>query len=679
MNKVQSIEPQIADKFNNELRSYSLDYKLEQESLNTEIDEALKNYASKSGGLGGNRPDVKLLLNTQDPNRRVPVLIEYKGLKDKLIKLDKNKLVENFKNHEPYYKNIREYALNGALHYANAILHHTIYTECIAIGITGYKDNKGDICSQIAVYYVNKSNLGMGIDVSKGEQAYSDLSFLSRKHFNDFIKRVDTLSLSDEDLERIREKKNQEIEDCLTRLNNDIYKKDKLSLSEEDRLYLVVASIIANLGIPPNLVAPLKKEDLKSSDEVHQRDGDIMLRKIQSFLEHKHLPQEKKQSIISLLEPLLKNENDNKAINGESRLKRCFSEIVDNLGIYYKIGLSTDFTGKLFNEMYRWLGFTQDQLNDVVLTPPYVATLLARLSKVNKDSFVWDFATGSAGLLVASMNLMIEDAKKRITSPEELEQKIAHIKAKQLLGIEKLQKIYILAVLNMILMGDGSSQILNQDSLIGFDGKVNDKEFKANAFVLNPPYSAPGNGMVFVEQALAKMQSGYASVIIQSSAGSGKAKEYNVRILEKHTLLASIKMPLDLFIGKSSVQTHIYVFRVNEKHDAKQRVKFINFSNDGYARANRKKAKASHNLKDTHNAKERYNEVVDLVHIGQSCLKFLSEDDYYENTIDPKNGSDWNQNKPTETKPKLEDFKRTIADYLSYEVGLILKNQTPPK
>lgn len=518
----------------------------------------------------------------------------------------------------------------------------------------------------------------MGIDVSKGEQGYSDLSFLSRKHFNDFIKRVDTLSLSDKDLERIREKKNQEIEDCLTRLNNDIYKKEKLSLSEEDRLYLVVASIIANLGIS-NLVAPLKKEDLKSSDEVHQRDGDIMLRKIQSFLEHKHLPQEKKQSIISLLEPLLRNENDNKAIDGESRLKRCFSEIVDNLGIYYKIGLSTDFTGKLFNEMYRWLRFTQDQLNDVVLTPPYVATLLARLSKVNKDSFVWDFATGSAGLLVASMNLMIEDAKKCITSLEELEQKIVHIKAKQLLGIEKLQKIYILAVLNMILMGDGSSQILNQDSLSGFDGKVNDEEFKANAFVLNPPYSASGNGMVFVEQALEKMQSGYASVIIKSSTGSGKAKEYNVRILEKHTLLASIKMPSDLFIGKSSAQTHIYVFRVNEKHDAKQRVKFINFSNDGYARANRKKAKASHNLKDTHNAKERYNEVVDLVHIGKSCLKFLSEDDYYENTIDPKNGSDWNQNKPTETKPELEDFKRTIADYLSYEVSLILKNQTPPK
>ncbi len=44
MNKVQSIEPLIADKFNNELRKYQLNYKLEQESLNKEIDEALKNY-----------------------------------------------------------------------------------------------------------------------------------------------------------------------------------------------------------------------------------------------------------------------------------------------------------------------------------------------------------------------------------------------------------------------------------------------------------------------------------------------------------------------------------------------------------------------------------------------------------------------------------------------------------
>lgn len=60
------------------------------------------------------------------------------------------------------------------------------------------------------------------------------------------------------------------------------------------------------------------------------------------LLENKDLSPEKRQSIISSLETLLRNENNNKATNGESCLKRCFSEIVDSLGIYYKIGLSTD-------------------------------------------------------------------------------------------------------------------------------------------------------------------------------------------------------------------------------------------------------------------------------------------------------------------------------------------------
>ena len=65
-NKVRSIEPLIADLANGWMKSYNLDYKLEQEPLNTEIDKALDEYLSKSGGKGGNRPDAKLLL--QDKN-----------------------------------------------------------------------------------------------------------------------------------------------------------------------------------------------------------------------------------------------------------------------------------------------------------------------------------------------------------------------------------------------------------------------------------------------------------------------------------------------------------------------------------------------------------------------------------------------------------------------------------
>ncbi|WP_230973552.1 HsdM family class I SAM-dependent methyltransferase [Anaerostipes faecalis] len=416
---------------------------------------------------------------------------------------------------------------------------------------------------------------------------------------------------------------------------------------------------------------------MKSSVEEGNTDGDIIVRKIKAFLNEKKLPREKKELIIRTLQNTLTTENINKVENGESQLKRVFTKIVDDLGIYYKIGLSTDFTGKLFNEMYSWLGFTQDKLNDVVLTPSYVANLLVKLARVNKDSYVWDFATGSAGLLVAAMNEMLIDAKNKINSPEQLAIKSAEIKANQLLGLEILPSVYMLAILNMILMGDGSSNILNKDSLKDFKGNYGfgntNKKFPADAFILNPPYSAPGNGMIFVEKALSMMEKGYAAIIIQNSAGSGKAITYNKNILKHSTLLASIKMPLDLFVGKSSVQTNIYVFRIGEAHQNDDIVKFIDFSNDGYTRSDRKKS--SCNLRDTDRAKERYKELVDLVRFGKSKLKIFTEKEYYEGTIDIENGSDWNQTAPIDTIPTLDDFKKTVNDYLAWEVSNLLKCQ----
>lgn len=669
--EIQSVEPNIADLANGWMKSYKLDYKLEQESIgNSEIDKALEEYFSKNGGVGGNRPDAKILL--QDKNcDYYPILIEYKGYKDKLVKLDDEGHVanKNSKN-EPDFKNINSYAVNGAVHYANAILHYTNYTDIISIGMTGFKNDSGKLEYSIGVYYVSKSNFGVGQKVDE----YTDFSFLKKENFDAFIEKVKALSLSDEEKEKLKEKREQEIGASLVKLNNDIYQNEK-GLGENDRVYLVAASIIATLGIPKK-VSPLEKDDLKSSLEEGNRDGDIVLRKINAFLNEKQIPKDKKDLIVRTLANTLTTENINKVEKGESQLKRVFSKIVDDLGIYYKTDLTTDFTGKLFNEMYSWLGFTQDKLNDVVLTPSYVATLLVKLARVNKDSYVWDFATGSAGLLVAAMNEMLDDAKKTLKSPEEINRKSAEIKAKQLLGLEILSNIYMLATLNMILMGDGSSNILNKDSLNDFDGKYGfgntDDDFPADAFVLNPPYSAKGNGMIFVEKALSMMKKGYAAIIIQGSAGSGKAVEYNKKILEKNTLLASIKMPIDLFVGKSSVQTYIYVFKIGEAHEKDETVKFIDFSNDGYTRTNRKKA--SVNLRDTDNAKGRYAELVDLVRFGKKKLNIFTEKEYYEGTIDPTKGDDWNQSAPVDTKPTLEDFKKTVADYLAWEVSNIIKN-----
>lgn len=667
----QSIEPIIADIANGWLKEYKLDYKLEQESLNNEIDTALNEYYSKSGGNGGNRPDAKLLLQDKNMNY-YPILIEYKGYKDKLVKLDANGQVENrTTKNEPLIKNINSYAVNGAVHYANALLHYTSYTDIISIGMTGYKDENNNVQYEIGVYYVSKSNFGIGQKVDE----YTDFSFLKKENFDEFIQKVKNLQLTQSEIDELKEKREKEIEASLVKLNNDIYQNEK-GLSESDRVYLVAASIIATIGVSGK-VAPLEKSDLKSSTEEGNKDGDIVVRKIKAFLNEKNLPIEKKNLIIRTLQNTLTTENINKVENGESQLKRVFTKIVDDLGIYYKIGLSTDFTGKLFNEMYSWLGFSQDKLNDVVLTPSYVANFLVKLARVDKDSYVWDFATGSAGLLVSAMNEMLIDAKNKIKSPEQLAIKSAEIKANQLLGIEILPSVYMLAILNMILMGDGSSNILNKDSIRDFNGYYGfgktDEKFPANAFVLNPPYSAPGNGMIFVEKALSMMENGYAAIIIQNSAGSGKATEFNKRILKHSTLLASIKMPVDIFIGKSSVQTNVYVFRIGEAHQSDDIVKFIDFSNDGYTRTNRKKA--SNNLKDTDRAKERYQEVINLVRFGKSKLNIFTEQEYYEGKINPDSGNDWNQSAPIDTKPKLKDFKKTVSDYLAWEVSILLNDK----
>lgn len=188
--KIQSVEPNVADLANGWLKSYGLDYKLEQESLNAEIDQALNDYYSKNGGDGGNRPDAKLLL--KDKNLiHYPVLIEYKGYKDRLVALDTDgKVANKTAKNQPDFKHINSYAVNGAVHYANALLHYTSYTDIIAIGMTGYKNDAGKLECEIGVYYVSKSNFGIGQKVDD----YTDFSFLKKNNFDGFIEKLNVFS-----------------------------------------------------------------------------------------------------------------------------------------------------------------------------------------------------------------------------------------------------------------------------------------------------------------------------------------------------------------------------------------------------------------------------------------------------------------------------------------------------
>ena len=268
--KPQSIEPKITEIGNGWLKKYKLDYKLEHEHLNNDIDKALADYFTKNGGTGANRPDAKLLL-IDEKLRKWPILIEYKGYKDRLVKLDEDGHVANkTKKNEHDFSNINKYAVNGAVHYANAILHFTGYTDIIAIGMTGYKDEFGGIRHEIGVYYVSKSNFGAGQKVGE----YTDFSFLAPENFSRFTEQVMQLNLPQDEIERIKERRDMEIDISLMRLNNDIYDNEK-NIGESDRVYLVAASIIATIGIPGK-VTPLEKSDLKSSTEQGDTDGDII-------------------------------------------------------------------------------------------------------------------------------------------------------------------------------------------------------------------------------------------------------------------------------------------------------------------------------------------------------------------------------------------------------------------
>jgi hypothetical protein len=601
-------------------------------------------------------------------------MIEVKGSKGDLAKLNDNGEVDNLKKDGvPNFANIAKYAVNGAVHYARAIIDFTdSYKEVIAIGSNGYKEND-EIKTELSVYYVSSDNL----NIPKKIGDYSDLSFLSPKNFDVFIEKVRQLKLTPAELEREQQNIENKIEISLKELNQQM--QDNLNISVNSRVELIAGMIMAGLGVA-NKIAPLEITDLRGETGAENNDGKIIIRKIQDFLTERNLPQEKREMIVNDLSKTFLFSDLSKPDNGESKLKIVYAFVKNNILPIFTSSHHLDFTGKLFNVLNAWVRVPDGGENDKVLTPRYVTEMMAKLAKVDKDSYVWDYATGTAGFLVSAMKLMISDAERTIKSPDELQRKIRDIKLKQLLGVEKYTDMYLLAVLNMILMGDGSTNILQEDSLKEFNGKygqgeMKNDDFPATVFLLNPPYSYPGKGFVFVEKAFAKMHGGRAAILIQENAGGGNGLPYTKQILENNTLVASIHMA-DIFRGKAGVQTAIYVFEVAKKHDEKQIVKFIDFSNDGYSRQNRKKSGQDVNLRNTDHAIERYQEVVDLVLGRKRETNYISDSEYIEDTITLR-GDDWtfNDHRIIDTTPTESDFMKVVSDYLAWEVGQVLKGK----
>lgn len=676
----RSVEERVEDWCKAQLRGERCFSK--NEPVNPEIAAALAKAPSKRGGEGRNFPDIQMLVES-DQLQRVPVMIEVKGTKGALVKADSDGTILNEdKKGQPLYGNISRFAVNGAVHYADAILRHApSYDGVIAVGLNGCRQPDGTVAHEVGAYWVSRQNLYLPVRIAD----YEDLSFLKKAHLPELFDRIRALALSDSEIEERKLRLEDEIERNLKEINQKLH--DEKNIVVGSRVKLLAGLVMAGLGVK-GVVSPLKVEDLKGEPGEYDNDGQIVLRRIAQYLESKNLPREKRRIIMNELNGVFTNPALYLPENGESKLHGTYSDVASKLIPFLTGELhNLDFTGRMFNVLNAWVDVPDGAENDVVLTPRYVTEFMARLCGVNKDSYVWDFATGSGGFLISAMHEMIADAKARIKSPEELEAKILHIKMEQLLGVERLSEIYMLAVLNMILMKDGSANIIKGNSLTEFKGRYEQgarrgEEFPANVFLLNPPYSAEGKGFVFVDKALSMMsRGGMAAVLIQENAGSGSGLPYTRRILERNTLVASIRMS-DIFCGKASVQTAVYVFRVGTPHDVRNVVRFINFENDGYSRQNRRKSSQSVNLRDTGHARERYAEVVSLVRYGRGVddanLNYY-RNDYIEDHI-TLDGNDWtySQHIRIDTTPGVGDFNAVVKDYLAWRVSHILRSGEVP-
>lgn len=670
-----SIEEKVEEQYKKILDSLGIRHYGKTENINDAITKALKEAKSKSGNSGNNYPDIKIMIN-DNHGRFLPVMIEAKGSKGKLIKFNKDGSIKgpvfDDKKQEMDYSAVVNYAVNGAIHYANAILDEGTYKEVIAVGINGTSvDEKGKVIDpECEAYYISVKNNC----IPKKIEAITanDWSLFKAENAGKLFNILDKLNLTEKELEDLTRKTEATLEEKIKAIHQSIYDNQslKMALTTNEKLYLFCGLIMA--GLKTDGIRPLEVSDFASNDNDRNNDGVLILRSIESFLDDKHCSQKKIEMISGLLDNVFKKKVLWQPRNGESVLKVLFKQVKQDIIPCLESNLHLDFTGRILNSLNDWVSIDNDAANDVVLTPRYVTNLMAKLAKTDMNSFVWDACMGSGGFLVSAMDLMIKDAKDRIVDSNELDRKIKCIKENQLLGIEILGNIYILAVLNMILMGDGSSNVMNGDS---HEFSLPDT-FPANVYLLNPPYSAPGKGLLFVEEALSQMTNGYGCILIQDSAGSGQGNPYAKRILQNNTLIASIKMPSGLFGNKASVSTYIFLFKVARPHEKDDLVTFIDFSEDGYSRQNRKKSSQEVNLRNTDHATERYDEIVAIVHGKKPKTNYYTEENgkVIKDTIS-LNGDDWciQGHQKVDTIPTEEDFKAVIGNYLSWKVLQLMK------
>lgn len=624
------------------------------------LKDALRGRAKTENKTNFGKPDFSL------PHyKQAPVIIENKLGLQKLITETK----DGIKFDE---KSIQNYAVNGALYYATGMIASGKYHGVIAIGIAGDSDE----AIELRAYYV----YGSGEHSYKLLKNVTTLDFLENKQtFDEFYK---SAILTDDEKHEILINSQAKLQKYAKSLNKLMHNHN---ITAPQRVLYVSGMLLSMQNVVDGegnkKQDGLVPEDLKGIQTESKRDGIQIVNQIKEFLTFREIPVDKQKLMLASFSEISKDiqrdeetaldKEVSKLINGNaSTNKQIFTFIYHNifLSIDAMVG-HLDIMGEMYSEFLKYALGDGKEIG-IVLTPPYITKMMVMVLNVNKDSRVMDLATGSAGFLISAMEMMIQDAESSYgKKTSAAESKIDAIKKHQLLGIELNAEMFTLAATNMILRGDGSSNIF-KGSTFNTPEKLYE-DFKANKLLLNPPFSYTENGMPFIAFGLDKMEKGgLGAIIIQDSAGSGKAVKTNQAILKKHTLIASIKMPADLFQPMAGVQTSVYVFEAHKPHDIEKTVKFIDFRNDGYKRTSRA-------IQEIDEPTKRYADIIKIYKAGKSAkvdAAWNLNEVYVEDFI-TNSGADWNfdQHKTIDTKPTFNDFRKTVADYLAWEVDQLLK------
>lgn len=534
---------------------------------------------------------------------------------------------------------VKNYALNGALHYGLHLLRNTTYRKVFAIGVSGNAKKH-----RITPLFVNDRG-----DYQILEDVETFVSF-SEENINEYYTREVLKESTD-----IEKTTSEILKDAAT-LNSDLH--DYGNVGEKERPVLVSGILLALREMEHGAFS---LESL-TGDKV-RTDGEKIFEAVKSNLFRSDVtPDVKRDKVLNQFSMIKDTEQINKKNDslGKTPLKHYAEFLYEKVykNIRYN-NSSEDFLGRFYSEFVSYSGGDGQSLG-IVLTPKHIADLFCDLAELKPTDKVLDPCCGTAGFLIAAMHHM--------TSRAEDDWQKENISKNQLHGIELQPYMFAIATTNMILRGDGKSNLHNLDFLAQNPNQLQLKGCRVG--MMNPPYSQGGKNkqelyeINFTEHLLKSLvKGGKAVVIIPQSSMTGKTKEeqaIKANILKHSTLEGVITLNKNTFYGVGT-NPCIAVFTAGNPHRKDHVCKFINFEDDGY------EVSKHVGLLETASAKDKRQHLLDvwfdrIEAETKFCVKTTveAEDEWLHSFYY------FNDEIPTE-----KDFENTMADYLTFEFNMI--------